>query len=324
MSSPSPSRRARSHSALVGVALAAVLAVGGAGCGDIFDGDGAAAAEWEPAPQLTYRRSYPASALIDGKIYVAAGMVGETGRPLDRFERFDPATQEWVSLMPLPISFSAAAGAELDGRFWVIGGDNSPEADGRQVFSYDIAANTWRSEARLPATRMNLAAVTFGGKIYAIGGLDPVHPTKTVYVYDPARKRWDEGTPLPVALHAHSASVFKDEIWVFGGRDRSVAQQKGVWIYNPERDEWRPGPPLPEPMDTLATAVSDNRIDAIVDDFYFIYDGEKEEWRAGPTLEVPRHALAVYTVGDTLYAVGGCLHPQLRDSTVVEKISVAS
>jgi hypothetical protein len=28
----------------------------------------------------------------------------------------------------------------------------------------------------------------------------------------------------------------------------------------------------------------------------------------------------VYTIDDTLYAVGGCLHPQLRDSTVAEKI----
>jgi hypothetical protein len=37
---------------------------------------------------------------------------------------------------------------------------------------------------------------------------------------------------------------------------------------------------------------------------------------------MPRHALAVYTIGDTLYAVGGCLYPQLRDSSVVEKIPV--
>ena len=146
---------------------------------------------------------------------------------------------------------------------------------------------------------MNLAAVSFRGKIYAIGGLDPAHPTKTVFVYDPASRRWSPGTPLPVALHAHSASVYRGEIWVFGGRDRTVARQRGVWIYNVDDDRWRRGPSLPEPMDTLSTSVSDDRIHAIVDDHYFIYDGER--WERGPTLTRPRHALAVYTIGDTLY-----------------------
>jgi N-acetylneuraminic acid mutarotase len=169
---------------------------------------------------------------------------------------------------------------------------------------------------------MNHAAVVFGGKLYAIGGLDPVHPTKTVFVYDPRTRRWSRGTPLPVALHAHSASVFRDEIWVFGGRDRSIERQRGVWIYNPQRDKWRAGPSLPAKMDTLSTAVIGDRIDALVDDLYFIFDASSGQWRKGPTLNAPRHSLAAYTIGNTLYTVGGCLYPQLRDSTLMEKIRV--
>jgi Kelch motif len=318
MSSQSPSEALRKKISSAGALVAAaLLAVASGGCGGVFDDD-EVAAEWSPAPQLTHRRSYPASAAIGGNVYVAAGMVGETGKPLDFLERFDPRRNEWTSLTPLPISFSAAAGAELNGRFWVIGGDNSPEADGRQVFSYDIETDRWRSEPRLPATRMNHAAVAFRGKLYAIGGLDPVHPTKTVFVYDPATRRWSEGKPLPVPLHAHSASVYRGDIWVFGGRDRSLARQRGVWIYDPQSGDWRSGPALPEAMDTLSTAVNGDRIDALVDDYHFIFDGER--WKEGPPLEVPRHALAAYTIDDVLYAVGGCLHPQLVDSTVVERI----
>jgi N-acetylneuraminic acid mutarotase len=298
--------------AAVGLLLGLGACGGGDGGGDVSIG------EWEPAPQLTHRRSYPASVEIGGKIFVAAGMVGETGKPLDFLERFDPETGVWTDLTRLPLAFSAAAGAEFQGRFWVIGGDNSKEVDGRQVYSYDLAADSWRSEARLPATRMNHAAVAFRGKLYALGGLDPVNPTRTVFVYEPATRRWTEGTPMPVALHAHSASVYRGEIWVFGGRDRSLARQTGVWIYNVEKREWRRGPSLPEPMDTLSTAVNGDRIDALVDDYYFVFDGER--WHEGPTLDVPRHALAAYTIDGTLYAVGGCLHPQLRDSTVVEQI----
>jgi N-acetylneuraminic acid mutarotase len=320
MSSPSPSERLRRHVATI-AAAALLLTAGGCG-GDDGGGGGVAIGEWEPAPQLTHRRSYPASVEIDGKIYVAAGMVGETGKPLDFLERFDPEAGEWVDLAPLPVAFSAAAGAEFQGRFWVIGGNNSKEVDGRQVYSYDLAADSWRQEARLPATRMNHAAVAFRGKLYALGGLAPANPTRTVFVYDPAARRWTEGTPMPVALHAHAAAVYRDEIWVFGGRDRTLARQRGVWIYNLDERKWRQGPALPQPMDTLSTAVNGDRIDALVDDFYFVFDGER--WNEGPTLDVPRHALAAYTIDDTLYAVGGCLHPQLRDSTVVEKIEASA
>jgi N-acetylneuraminic acid mutarotase len=290
-----------------------------AGCGG--GGDKTTAPEWSFGAQMPHRRSYPASAEIGGKIYVATGMVGETGKPLDVFDRFDPGRNEWSALPAAPKAFSAAAGANLDGRFWVIGG-NSPEASGKQVYSYDLQQARWRPEAPLPARRTNLAAVTFREKLYAIGGLDPLYPTRTVFVYDPAQRRWTKGTPLPVALQAHSAVVFRDEIWVIGGRVRSLARQRRVWIYNPRTDRWRAGPPLPKPMDTLATSATDDEIHAIVDEINVIYDGKAGRWRQAPRLQMPRHALAVYTIGNTLYAVGGCLYPQLRDSTVVEKISV--
>ncbi len=317
MSSQSLSEALRRHRLKLGAALLLSALIAGCGGG----GDETTSPEWSFGPQMPHRRSYPASAQLGGKIYVATGMVGETGKPLDFFERFDPERNEWASLPATPKAFSAAAGATFDGRFWVIGG-NSPEANGKQVYSYGVQQGRWRSEAPLPVPRTNLAAVTFRGKLYAIGGLDPLNPTRTVFVYDSAQRRWRKGTPLPVALQAHSAVVFRDEIWVIGGRVRSLARQRRVWIYSPKSDRWRAGPPLPKPMDTLATSATGNEIHAIVDDINVIYDADTGRWRQGPRLEMPRHALAVYTIGDTLYAVGGCLYPQLRDSSVVEKIPV--
>ena len=161
---------------------------------------------------------------------------------------------------------------------------------------------------------MNLA-VSFRGKIYAIGGLDPAHPTKTVFVYDRPRGGGRRGRRCPSPCTRIRLRVPRRE---FPGGDRTVARQRGVWIYNVDDDRWRRGPSLPEPMDTLSTSVSDDHIHAIVDDHHFIYDGER--WERGPTLTRPRHALAVYTIGDTLWTIGGRLYPQLQDSTVVEKI----
>src|SRR4029079_12799061 len=88
------------------------------------------ASEWRFAPPMPHRRSYTASAEIGGKVYVAAGMVGNTGRPLNIFERFDPAKGQWTSLPFVPAPFSAAAGAALGGKMYVIGGHGAPQEHG--------------------------------------------------------------------------------------------------------------------------------------------------------------------------------------------------
>ena len=307
-------------------ALAGVLAIAltSAGCGGSTKAEKngvASASSWSFAARMLHRRSYTASAQLGGKVYVAAGMVGNSGRPLDLFERFDPAKNEWSSLTPLPERFSAGAATNFDGRIWVVGG-NSETTSGRQVFAYDVQSQRWTEEPSLPAPRTNLAVVADGGELYAIGGLDPVEATKTVFVYDPSTRHWSKAAPLPKALQAHAAVVFHGEIWALGGRVRSGAIQRGVWIYNAGTNRWRAGPALPVPMETLGTSVSPGRIDAVLEHNYFTYDASSKRWLHGPSLEVPRHALGVFTIDDTLYAIGGCVVPQLEDSSVVEKIAL--
>lgn len=280
---------------------------------------------WAFAERMPHRRSYTASAELDGKVYVAAGMVGETGRPLDLFERFDPQRNEWTSLTALPEAFSAGAAASLDGRIWVVGGNsegNPEEAGGRQVYSYDVRRASWRAEPPLPATRTNLAVAALGGKLYATGGLDPFEATRTVFVYDPRARRWSKAAPLPYAVHAHAIVVFREELWVLGGRLRSGKILRDVWIYNARQNRWRAGPPLPEPMETLGADATGDRIDAVLHSTYVTYDGRTSRWRRGPGQNISRHALAAFSVGGALYSVGGCLFPQLADSNVVEKIAL--
>ena len=268
---------------------------------------------------MPHRRSYTASAKIAGSIYVAAGMVGNTGRPLDLFERFDPGRNAWTSLPSLPKAFSAGAAAALGGRMYVVGG-NSKEANGRQVIAYDVQRRRWSERASLPVPRTNLAVVAFRGRIYALGGLDPVHPTNTVFVYDRTSNRWSKAAPLPEALHALAAVSYRGEIWALGGRVRSGAISRRVWIYNPTRNAWRAGPQMPEPMETHGAAVVGDRIHVILESHYLIYNARAGRWSSGPSLQVPRHAMAAFSTNGKLYAIGGCVVPQLEDSPIVESI----
>ncbi len=327
---PSPSRSDRSRRTrwlgILAAAAALGLAVFGASAlrsaGEDSARGLAPADGWTFAPAMTHRRSYTASAESGGKIYVASGMVGQTGTPLDLFERFDPLRQTWAPLPSLPAAFSAGAAASLDGRIYVLGG-NSKEATGRQVYTYDIQQRRWAGTTPLPAPRTNHASVSLGGKLYVLGGLDPVHPTSSVFVYEPRTRRWSRTTPLPRALHALGAVAFRGEIWALGGRGPSGIPSRQVWVYDPEHDRWRAGPTMPKPVEILGATVVGDRIHAVFESTYLIYDARAARWSLGPSLRVPRHALAVFDVAGQLYAIGGCTVPQLQDSTLVETIRAA-
>jgi hypothetical protein len=91
------------------VALAAVAGVLGDRAGD------AEAAPWTFGESMSQRRSYVAAADIEGQVYAAGGMVGETGRPLDLLARYDPEADSWETLRRMPEPVRASAAAAVDG-----------------------------------------------------------------------------------------------------------------------------------------------------------------------------------------------------------------
>jgi Kelch motif len=310
---------------VIAAALGLITAATVFGKSDTAKLESAGSSHWSYAPHMLNRRSYAASAEIGDKIYVAAGMVGNSGRPLNLFEQFDPAENEWSSLPLVPEKFSAAAGVALGSSTYVIGGNGDPKnmaVDGRQVFAYDTVRKRWSRKASLPKVRTNLAAVDLGGEIYALGGLDPVHATNSVFIYNPAKNRWRVGPHLPEKLHALTAVRFHGEIWVIGGQDARGKATNRVWIYNAKSRKWRSGPRMPRRMETAGAAVLDDKIHVVLETKYLIWDARSRRWTIGPGLETPRHALAVFAVENTLYAIGGCVIPQLEDSAVVERIGL--
>src|SRR5205085_8064186 len=116
----------------------------------------------------------------DGYIYVLGGSENST-----KFSRFDPASNIWTPLPPIPPegTFEGTAAA-LAGKIYVFGDAfNSP------MRVYDLASGQWQSNLSRPypfATR-GISFITFGGELYAVGGtnnnLDPVPGLKK---YNPA------------------------------------------------------------------------------------------------------------------------------------------
>jgi len=60
------------------------------------------AGTWSSAAPLPEPRSEIASAVLDGRLYVAGGFGNPRGRILDAFSVYDPGTDTWTELAKLP------------------------------------------------------------------------------------------------------------------------------------------------------------------------------------------------------------------------------
>ena len=304
------------------VAAASALLVG-AGCGaSSKTGDAPSntvlqsrSAGWHRAASMSQRRSYIAGAQIGPLVYAAGGMVGETGRPLATFSRYDTRRDQWTQLPQLPVATRAAAAAALDGTIYVTGG-TTPAGNTAAVWAWD--GTRWRARAPLPRAVFNHSAVVVDGKLYVAGGYSGLRERREVYVYDPAANNWTLATELPRPTHAFGAVAFRGELWTIGGR-RGETILREVRIWSPRTGRWRRGPTLPKPMELLGAAVAGDEIHAVWESTYQVWDASEGRWRQGPGLGVTRHGLELFAADGELYAVGGCT-TDLHDSSIVERL----
>jgi N-acetylneuraminic acid mutarotase len=128
----------------------------------------------------------------NGKIYVAGGFIGGSS-VTNALRIYDIASNTWTSGANMPTSpgVEAAAGAVVDGKFYVMGGDDFNNGLNTN-FIYDIATNTWTTGATLPDSRTNTCGTANIGVIYVYGGvmLPAFTTTDTLLRYDPVANSW--------------------------------------------------------------------------------------------------------------------------------------
>jgi hypothetical protein len=266
---------------------------------------------WSFAQSMPQRRSYSAAAELGGRIYVAGGMVGNTGRRLALVQRFDPR-RGWQTLQPLPHPLRAASAAVLGGRLYVTGG----QAAGGVTRKVEVYDGRWHAGPALPQPVFNHSTVALDWTLYVLGGVDGGE-RRDVFAYRPGDPGWRRVAPLPRPNHAFAAVAFRGELWAIGGR-RGERVLREVWIYDPRSNRWRPGPTLPKPMELLGATAAGDKIHTVWEHTYQVYDASTGRWREEPPPQIPRHALSLFALGGRLYAVGGCVTPQLVDSQAVE------
>ena len=133
---------------------------------------------------MSQRRSYIAAAQVGPLLYAAGGMVGETGRPLATFTRYDRAAIAGRRCRRCRRRRAQPPRRRVGGVVYVVGG-TTPDGNTRAVWAWD--GSRWRARAPLPVPRFNHSAVALDGRIYVLGGYRRRARARDVFVYDPQR-----------------------------------------------------------------------------------------------------------------------------------------
>jgi N-acetylneuraminic acid mutarotase len=228
-----------------------------------------------------------------GKIYAFGGFVLPPSGPaawvpIDNAWEYNPASDTWRALAPLPTKRGSPVAVTVGDRMYVIGGAVTGPKEvavhpARAHYStgaveeYDPATNSWRSRAALPTPRNHATAGVVNGKVYVIGGRvggafvsSGSSNVGVVEEYDPAADLW--GAPkarMPSARSAMASGVLDGRIYVTGGEGqdyRSMFTFRALEAYDPAANAWATLPSMPVSRHGLAGAVVGNRLHMVSGD----------------------------------------------------------
>ncbi len=204
--------------------------------------------DWESLPMQT-----PLQGLAvvdhDGKVYRIGGMNARNATTDDEedlhstteFAEFDPATNKWTALAPLPAPRSSHKAVVIGDKLYVTGGWTL--SGPRKVewladsLVYDFANPSvgWQQLPAQSFQRRALAAGEWQGKLFAMGGMDEkAKISRRVDIFDPQTGTWSEGPKLPGA----GMSGFGISAWNLDGKLYVSGFRGQVYRLSDDGSEW--------------------------------------------------------------------------------------
>ncbi len=227
----------------------------------------AAPQRWQKLAAMPTARSGLAVAVYQNEIYAIGGE--KAGGVTGVLERYDAATNAWITLQPKPVPVTDINAAVIGGQIYIPGGHLASGGLTDVLESYDPGRNLWDKHAALPVALSGYAMAAFEGKLFVFGGWDGQKYLASVYEYDPEKNTWLDRWPMPTARAFAGAAIAGGSIFVIGG----TAGGKALAVneeYVPERDT-----------------------------------GSTNPWASRSPIPEARYAMGIASIADIIYAVGG-------------------
>jgi len=244
--------------------------------------------QWTKKKPMKLPSHHVAFAALNNKIYAFGGFtLPQSGppawEPINNAFEYDPATDEWKELAPMPTKRGAASAAAVGGKLYVTGGANGlpgvadttiHPARAHNVMAtveeYDPATNSWRSRRPMLLARNHHATAGVGDKLYVVGGRvgsafisGTSNNVDLVEMYDPATDLWAPRARMPTARSAIGWGVYNNQYIIVAGGEgqdqRFLAAFKAVEAYDSTLNRWLTLPSMTRQRHGLAAGVIGNR-----------------------------------------------------------------
>ncbi|MDQ2809264.1 MAG: hypothetical protein M3Z04_20510, partial [Chloroflexota bacterium] len=270
------------------------------------------------------------SAASDGSAAYAVGGLASTGY-LSATRRYDPPTDTWTALppLPLPVAGASVVYAPNTGKLYVFGGESDGVTISTATQIYDPASQSWTRGAPLPAPRAAMTAGYWNGHIYLAAGTNTVRftPQLQMWDYNPLTDSWTTTLPtLPRDTMGAAGGVLNGRMLIAGGANNAAQPLSAIQVYDLATYTRGYLPDLPLAVFGAGGAVVNGqlwvfgggqpfvvagdrpRLDAAVPNALpvsEIYDPLTNGWQAGPTLQASRVLLGSTVVDNRVLAIGG-------------------
>ena len=268
------------------------LAPGWKPIGMVYEYD-PAADKWtkkKPMPLASHHVSFTEH---KGKIYAFGGFVlPQSGPPawvpIDNAWEYDPASDSWRALAPVPTKRGSPVAVSAGDRIYVIGdavagpGQSAvhpqrPHTSVGTVEEYDPATNTWRQRAPMPTPRNHMVGGAINGKVYVASGRVGAafisggsSNVGVIEAYDPATDSWSQALArMANARSAGAGAVYNGKLYITGGEYQEpgmMATFRSLEAFDPATNSWQTLQPMPVSRHGLAGAVVGNRLHMVSGD----------------------------------------------------------
>ncbi len=191
-----------------------------------------------------------------GRFYVPGGR-SPLGAPTANLYVFNPGTNTWTSVKPMPGPGACGTTLALVAKLYVSVGCDATPGYKNSYYVYTKANNSWVVTQPSPTAHAYGAAGQVSNKsLGLVGGYDSTgHVTNVFEAYDTLTKTWTTLAPMPTPRAKMYGRAVSGLFYVIGGVNDEGTTLDVVEVYNPLTDSWSAQAPLPTPRSGLGVMV---------------------------------------------------------------------
>ena len=196
-----------------------------------------------------------ASAPGDGMLYVAGGH-GQTVTRENTMQQYNPGSNTWATMAPMPTARYQGAAASVGGQVYVAGGWG-PSVPYNVLEAYNPVSKFWTSLAPMPHLSACGVAGAINSLLYVFTPCNGFSGyTALLDVYDPVANSWTSLASGPNSHAGGAGGVINGRLYIAGGLNFSGVASSTLDVYDPATG-WSTLAPMPVALQGMGADVID-------------------------------------------------------------------